>query len=293
MRFINSVEELHSLARNNREAYLSARPFPNIYFDTFFNEGSLSEVLDEFPDLSKEPDLSFDDPNQVKLASVGEYRFGEKTKDFMRFLNSQPFLEFRSLLTGIGGLIADPYFDGGGAHQIMPGGLLKIHADFNKSMQINLDRRLNVLVYLNKDWNEEWGGHLELWDREMKGVEKKILPIFNRLAVFTTTDFSYHGHPDPLKCPPDRSRKSVALYYYTNGRPPEEVSALGVHTTLFQIRPDSPEEHAALLKAASDSRAKRTSMAKEVIRQITPPLLYNVAKKLVRSVWRGESVRQR
>src|SRR6266478_1984418 len=293
MRFINSVEELHSLARNNRETYLSARPFPNIYFDTFFDEGSLSEVLDEFPDLSKEPDLSFDDPNQVKLASVGEYRFREETKDFMHFLNSQPFLEFLSLLTGIGGLIPDPYFDGGGAHQIMPGGLLKIHADFNKSTYINLDRRLNVLVYLNKDWNEEWGGQLELWDREIKGVEKKILPIFNRLAVFTTTDFSYHGHPDPLKCPPDRSRKSVALYYYTNGRPPEEVSALGVHTTLFQIRPDSPEEHAALLKAASDSRAKRTSMAKEVIRQITPPLLYNVAKKLVRSVWRGESVRQR
>jgi hypothetical protein len=166
-------------------------------------------------------------------------------------------------------LVPDPYFEGGGAHQIMPGGLLKVHADFNKHKLTNLDRRLNVLVYMNKDWSEEWGGHFELWDREMKAPVKKILPIFNRMAIFTTTDFSFHGHPDPLRCPPGRSRKSLALYYYTNGRPDYEVnSGLEEHSTLFKARPNSKDKPAISLK--------------EIVRQITPPVIYNAAKKLVK-----------
>ena len=52
----------------------------------------------------------------------------------------------------------------------------------------------------------------------------KILPLFNRCAIFSTTDFSFHGHPTPLTCPPDRSRQSLATYYYSNGRPEEELS---------------------------------------------------------------------
>src|SRR5256885_1536621 len=85
------------------------------------------------------------------------------------------------------------------------------------------------------EWKEEFGGHLELWARDMSHSEKRVLPVFNRCVIFSTTDYSYHGHPDPLNCPEDRARKSLALYYYTNGRPPEEVSPL--HTTLFQRRP--------------------------------------------------------
>lgn len=267
MKFINmSVEELHELAKNKSEVYQTAAPFPNIYFDNFFNPDRLSEILDEFPDMSKKPDLKFDDYNQVKLASKGEYRFGEETKEFMHFLNSQPFLEFLSVLTGIEALIPDPYFDGGGCHQIMPGGLLKIHADFNKNKLTNLDRRLNVLVYLNKDWHEEWGGHFELWDTEMKHSVKKILPVFNRMAIFTTTDFSYHGHPDALKCPQGRSRKSLALYYYTNGRPAYEInSGLEKHSTLFKARPQQDQSRISV---------------KEIVKQITPPILYNAAKRI-------------
>jgi hypothetical protein len=265
MKFIDlSVSELHNLGNQKREEYLSGNPFPNIYFDNFFNEAKLSEILDEFPDLSKSADFNFNDPNQIKLASKGEYRFGEKTKEFMHFLNSQPFLEFLTALTGIPALIPDPYFDGGGAHQIMPGGLLKVHADFNKNKITNLDRRLNILVYMNKDWDESWGGHFELWDKEMKGSVKKILPVFNRMALFTTTSDSYHGHPDPLKCPPGRSRKSLALYYFTNGRPAEEVN--DAHSTLFKKRPED----------------KANFSFKNIVKQITPPFIYNAGKKIVK-----------
>ena len=143
----------------------------------------------------------------------------------MHFLNSQPFLEFLQQLTGIKEtLIPDPYFEGGGFHEIKPGGYFKMHVDFHKHKLTKLDRRLNILVYLNEDWKEEYGGHFELWERDMSKCVTRILPQFNRLAMFSTTDFSWHGLPDPLTCPPDRSRRSIALYYYTNGRPEGEVN---------------------------------------------------------------------
>jgi hypothetical protein len=262
MEFINkSVEELKTFAKEKNEEYIHADPFPNIYFDNFFIPERLKEVLQEFPDLTKGADLKFNDPNQIKLASKGEYRFGPKMLSFMHFLNSQPFLEFLSTLTGIQNLIPDPFFDGGGAHQIQPGGMLKIHADFNKHPNTKLDRRINVLVYMNEDWHEEYGGHFELWDTEMKGVRKKILPLFNRMALFSTTSNSYHGHPNPLTCPPDRTRKSIALYYYSNGRPEEGIEAGSAdHNTIFKYRPE-------------DRKSRFISSLKEVVKQITPPIL--------------------
>ncbi len=105
------------------------------------------------------------------------------------------------------------------------------HADFNVHPKLKLDRRLNMLIYLNKDWREDYGGHLELWNRGGKECRKRILPIFNRTVVFSTTDTSFHGHPLPLTAPPGITRKSVSLYYYTAGRPAEERST--PHDTLF------------------------------------------------------------
>lgn len=218
-----TFEELIQFGKEKSLEYSSNAPFPNIYFDNFFNPQELKKVLEEFPELGDKGDIKFENPNEIKLASRGEYRFGPNATELAHFLNSQPFLEFLSQLTGIPNLLPDPYFEGGGFHQIKPGGYLKIHADFNKHRLTGLDRRLNVLVYLNEDWEESYGGHFELWDTEMKGCVKKVLPLFNRMAIFSTTDYSYHGHPDKLTCPPDRSRKSMALYYYTNGRPAEEV----------------------------------------------------------------------
>ena len=89
------------------------------------------------------------------------------------------------------------------------GGYLNIHADFNQHPQMKLDRRLNILIYLNHNWKEDNGGHLELWDKNMKKCEKKILPIFNRMVIFITTDFSYHGNPNKIKVDENNSRKSI------------------------------------------------------------------------------------
>ena len=103
---------------------------------------------------------------------------------------------------------------------------------------MKLDRRLNILIYLNKNWNDNFGGNLQLWNKDMTKCEKKILPEFNKMVIFSTTDFSYHGNPDKINCPNDNSRKSIAMYYYSNGRPASERK-LGLHSTIFRKRPGS------------------------------------------------------
>ena len=228
-------EKLQALAVENAQAYQTAKPFPHGVFDNFFDPAMLDQVLAEFPSADAIDWKKFNNAMEVKLASRHEKDLGIITQHFIHALNSATFLDFLSTLTGIEHLIPDPYLEGGGLHQIRPGGKLGIHADFNKHKKYKLDRRINVLVYLNKEWQENYGGHLELWDTRMTHCEKKILPIFNRLAIFSTTDFTFHGHPEPLQCPEDRTRKSIALYYYTNGRPKEEIGAK--HNTLFKTRP--------------------------------------------------------
>jgi len=220
-----TYQDLQTIASENHLKYKSAEPFPNIYFDDFFNPDFLNNVALEFKISNKENEvIHYQNPNENKYASVGESSFGAYTKQLAHFLNSQPFLEFLQKLTGISeSLIPDPYFDGGGFHEIKPGGFLKLHVDFYKNKKTNLDRRLNVLIYLNKDWDPSYGGDFELWEKDMSKQVVKIAPLFNRLAMFTTTGNSWHGHPDPLTCPEDRSRKSFAVYYYSNGRPANEI----------------------------------------------------------------------
>lgn len=220
-------QDLHAFAELHKDTYQKNNPFPNIYFDDFFDKDFLMNVLSEFPDLSKktkEESMFYSNPNEQKHASKGDASFGEHTQKLTRFLNSETFLVFLQKLTGIKEtLIPDPYFEGGGFHEIKPGGFLKMHVDFHMHRKMKLARRLNLLVYLNPEWEEEYGGHFELWEKDMSKSVVKITPHFNRIALFSTTGDSWHGHPDPLTCPPDRSRKSLALYYYTNGRPKSEL----------------------------------------------------------------------
>ena len=234
--FILDPERLQAIAERNRQVYSSADPFPNIVLDDIFSAEAIEQVRQEVPSPDEIRWIEFDDARGKKLASKAETQLGAATRNLLYQLNSSVFIEFLETLTGIEGLIPDPHFWGGGVHQIVRGGFLKIHADFNRHPKLKLDRRINLLIYLNRDWREEWGGHLELWDRKMTGCRAKILPIFGRCVVFNTTDSSYHGHPDPLACPVAESRKSIALYYYSNGRPRNEAGS-GHYSTLFRKRP--------------------------------------------------------
>jgi hypothetical protein len=228
---------MRELAVSTGGTYRKAKPFPHIVFDDLFDPPMLDAVLAEFPAPGQISWRGFDNQYEVKLFASADADFGPVTRLFLYHLNSLTFLEFLSSVTGIDNLIPDPHFSGGGMHQIVRGGKLGIHADFNHHKHYGLDRRLNVLVYLNKNWSDEFGGHLELWDRQMTGCQVKLAPLFNRMVIFSTTDYTYHGHPDPLQCPEGMTRKSLALYYYTNGRPAEEVTG-EKHSTLFQARRD-------------------------------------------------------
>jgi Rps23 Pro-64 3,4-dihydroxylase Tpa1-like proline 4-hydroxylase len=224
--------ELHRDAQDLRAQYNSADPFPYVVIDGLFDDAALEGVLRDFPDPQSMRWMEFDTPQEKKLGYSHERSSVSKiVRDFLNDMNSFEMLLWLEALTGIDGLIPDPYFGGGGLHQIEPGGFLKVHADFNVHPKLKLDRRLNMLVYLNKNWKEEYGGHLELWDRDRKTCRKRILPVFNRTVVFSTTDTSFHGHPHPLTSPAGVTRKSVSLYYYTAGRPAEERSV--PHDTLF------------------------------------------------------------
>ncbi|HPW85665.1 MAG TPA: 2OG-Fe(II) oxygenase [Chitinophagales bacterium] len=267
-----SIPELLELGKQKNAEYMQAEPFPSMYFDNLFDDDMLRKIIAEFPEIGKDKqDIKYENPNELKLATRGEYRFGPTTREFVHFLNSQPFLEFLQNLTGIKEtLLPDPYLEGGGFHEIKQGGYLKMHVDFHKHKLTKLDRRLNILVYLNEDWKEEYGGHFELWERDMSKCAKKILPVFNRLAMFSTTDYSWHGLPDPLTCPPDRSRRSIALYYYTNGRPEGEVN-IGDKariTTTFATR-----------DGQDSGKMKWFNTAVNLANDLLPPIVVKAIKK--------------
>jgi Rps23 Pro-64 3,4-dihydroxylase Tpa1-like proline 4-hydroxylase len=237
LRALFEGERYQRLSRELAPTYASAHPFPHAVIDDFLPGDLAERLLESFPDTTKIDWKRQENPRSKKLSTEVLDEVNSFTYQLLNHFNSPSALRFLERLTGIPALVPDPYFFGGGLHQIERDGYLKIHADFNMHPTMKLDRRLNLLLYVNKDWKEEYGGHLELWDRTMSTCVKKVLPVFNRCVVFSTLDWAFHGHPEPLTCPPGWTRKSVALYYYTNGRPPEEKSA--EHGTLYQTRPSA------------------------------------------------------
>jgi 2OG-Fe(II) oxygenase superfamily len=217
-------------------AYREAEPFPHVVIDGFLPAALATEILQHFPEDEKTNDVKFEmgyaglHKRQILPSDCDEF-----CRNCFAFFNSAPILRFLEAMSGINGLISDPYFAGGGFHEISTGGLLGVHADFRLHTQLNLSRRLNMLIYLNPGWRTEWGGQLGLWDRTRKDEVQTIDPAFNRCVVFNTDATSYHGHPDPLACPPDVKRRSIALYYYTASETiREEIPA---DSTMYVPRP--------------------------------------------------------
>ena len=239
--FFFDPDQLARLADAKRDAYLSAQPFRHAVIDGLVPEAVAETLLGEFPRPADVEWWEFDSDKERKLASPDERVMGPFTRLVLAQFNSAAFIGFLESLTGITGLVPDPLYFGGGLHQIRRGGFLKIHADFNRHPVTQLHRRLNVLLYLNKGWQDSYGGHLELWDRDMSACRARIAPVFNRAVVFDTGRYSYHGHPEPLACPESETRKSLALYYYTAAAGENEPE--DVHNTLFQ-QPGGPAARA-------------------------------------------------
>jgi 2OG-Fe(II) oxygenase superfamily len=252
--------------------YCAAEPYPHIVIDNFLPDDLAEAILANFPTETGAGDVLYKDrlfehrKRQIFPDDCNEY-----VRRIFSFFNSAAMLGFLEGLTTIEGLISDPYFEGGGFHEISRGGKLGIHADFRVNRKLRLNRRLNLLVYLNKNWEDAHGGHLEMWDKAVKRKVRSITPLFNRCVIFNTDKDSYHGHPDPLKVPEHLTRKSMALYYYTaSDQIYQEIPA---HGTVFFARPDDA------------SHAKRSAIAWRLrmyfgVAEWLPPILYRNLRAL-------------
>ncbi len=266
--YLSDQGTLAQMGESLRAKYSTALPWPHVVIDDFMPPEVLDEVREEAltVDIGKRYAKFLDRKTDHNKFAFKPDVVGPATAQLVNFLNSGPFISYLEKMTGIPGLLADPSYFGGGLHKIMPGGFLEIHADFNHLKPYNLERRLNLLLYLNKDWISDYKGELELWDRESMRKVASVEPIFNRCVVFSTTKESLRGHPTPLASPPGVHRMSLALYYYTNTWKPSVVE----HSTLYHISQNNKV------------RLRVDRVLKSLIQDITPPIFRKSIKALKR-----------
>ncbi len=176
-----------------------------------------------------------------------------EVNNFMAHLNQPLVLRIIEYLTDETNLISDPYLEGGGIHSTGQDGFLKLHTDFNWNEKLQLYRRINILVYLNKGWQKEFGGQIELASKDGSGdftTNVALDPIFNRTLIFVTDDHSYHGQPNPVKHPLKQSRDSLAAYYYQSKKPEGTASSKRTGTDYF-------DEKGVKIKSGPASMIKR------------------------------------
>jgi hypothetical protein len=281
------IDAANGLALDYREArrigeslsadYCFAEPFPHIVLDHFLPEPVARLALAHFPAGPLQSDKVF----EMGYAGLHKRQIlpddcDAQARALFHFFNSRPMLEFLEGLSSIEGLLPDPYFLGGGYHETARGGMLGVHADFRINDRLHLHRRMNLIVYLNDDWQDDYGGFLELWDRKMTRRVESVKPVFNRCVIFNTDADSFHGHPDPLATPEGVTRRSIALYYYTASRAIyDEVPHV---STIYHARP------------GDDRQAQREAWQLRLdqhLRQWTPPALlryvYAIRRRLGRS----------
>ncbi len=224
--------------KNLKEQVKKAEPFPHFWSDNFLDDVFANEIFASFPSFHEAQKIGkeFKTVNEQKKVQVTDStKFPPPIAKLNQLLASPEFLELMSDLMGIPHLLADPGLDGGGIHETNSGGHLDVHIDFNLHEKTQWHRRLNILIYFNKDWKEEYGGYFDIWDKDVKKCYGAFAPLFNRVFVFETSNISFHG-VRPLTCPPDIMRKSFAAYYYTKEAPAHWDGKY--HSTIFKSRPD-------------------------------------------------------
>jgi Rps23 Pro-64 3,4-dihydroxylase Tpa1-like proline 4-hydroxylase len=246
------------------EVYQNNSPFPHIVIDDFLPPDILEMCLAQFPSQLSGEDVQFNRDQERYKSQFHPDTLAPPLRALFYSFNSKPFIRVLENISGIKGLIPDPYFLGAGFHEIGQGGHLSVHVDFNHHKPMNLERRINLLIYLNKDWRPEYGGQLELWNTDMTERKQSIVPMFNRCAMFSTTETSYHGNPEPINHPLGVTRKSIALYYYTS----TWTGAKREHTTQFKVRHGTADKTDLIVKN------------RELLVDLMPPIVLRNARLL-------------
>lgn len=232
MEFID-LQNLDGKFEEIKKDYLSKKPFKYTIIENFLKSDKIEDVYQSYPDIK---DGIWDGTTYIDQQNKFQKTKFEKNSVMDRIfkeLNSEVFTQYLEKLSGIEDILGDDELVGGGLHQSIKGAFLNVHVDYNIHPFTKLHRRLNVLVYLNKNWKDEYEGHLQLWD--LTGRERILLetisPIYNRAVIFETNELSFHGHPKSLNTPDGITRKSLATYYYTKTRPAAETAS--EHSTIY------------------------------------------------------------
>ena len=244
--------------------YQSKSPYHHICIDDFLPAEIIERVRAEALEMGeKAPENS--SANERLKTSFNPDRMPTYTKAVFHALNSRPFIQFLENMSGIKGLIPDPYFRGGGIHRTETTGFLGIHADFNHHSIMNLERRINLLIYLNPGWKEEYGGSFEVWTDDMSEKVASFAPVMNRMCCFSTGDNTMHGNPEPVNHPDGDPRLSIALYYYTATWDEARVT----QSTVFKQRPGTGD-------------ARSNEGTRRLVKELVPPILYRKGRDIMR-----------
>ncbi len=258
------VEKLLAAKERFREQFLAGKPYPHVIIDNFFDPEVLARVTGDFPSQSGRDWIKYDTENEIKQTSRGIADLSAFTQTFFMQMCAEPMMGFLRDVTGHQDLVADPLFHGGGLHESFRGGWLNVHVDWTQHPVLPLARRLNLIIYLNRDWDPAWGGGLDLCDSTTKVAGATVNPIFNRVVIFETNDHTLHGFPEPLTCPVDQSRKSISLFYWSPD--PEAIKKSSFITFL---------------------PGKRHTRLKALARAFVPPITY-IARDKLSSLLRGK-----
>ena len=242
-----------------RDTVRASKPVPWFAIDNFLEPEFAEECRLSFPSFADAEKMgrkfsAVNEKNKVQITDSS--KFAPPLQKLNNVLSSQEWLDTMSFVMDMPHLLEDASLTGGGIHETGPRGHLDVHLDFNWLRERDMHRRLNILVYFNKDWQDSWGGDFELWDKDVTVCQQRFAPVFNRCVVFNTNEISYHGVRS-VTCPEGQSRKSFAAYYYTKAASPDFTGQF--RNTLFKPRPDEKFKGAIAMPAEQLSRGVKSA----------------------------------
>jgi hypothetical protein len=255
-------DEIIEKAEQLRQKFRGAQPFPHMVFDGLFSPDLLEIIFRDFGNLGADMMKARQSDREITFRSRSDVVLPASAQIYFDTVNSGRFVKFLTELTGISGLITDSSLLRGGLHESREGGNFQMHLDFSKHPVTDLDNRLVLITYLNRNWQEEFGGALELWSIAEDRCITKVIPEFGRSIIFEQSAVSLHGHPTPIKTPDNRPRRSLATYYYSNGL--DDRAAETRYNTHFRSDPD-------------ETRWARTMKA---VKYVVPPILIDAGRLL-------------
>lgn len=212
--FSQALKRLQDESESLKRSYAIAKPYPHVVIDNLFEPQLLDRLVADFPQKNSRDWHVWDTNNELKTTSKGIDGLSTFTQMFCLWLNSTDVVRAIESIVGIPNLVGDPLFHGAGLHEMYRDGWLGMHADYTRHFSLPFVRQINMLIYLNRDWDSSWGGDLVMQDADNKEKQVSYEPYFNRTIIFPTTAKTFHGVPTPLSCPIDRSRKLLSIYYW-------------------------------------------------------------------------------